>query len=621
MVAACLLLIAAAGCMGVSVRDAPLRNAVADGWERLETNRGLNVSLEAGAVLARQHLLIEAQQDPIRAARLLEARLQSQNEPDGAIALAELSYYIGVNLQTANPIASLPWYRDAAVLATLALGDPATSRPDLAAELHNRALARLIRVAQTRRVRDGDNANWREILECQGLVLQSSNRYLAPERIGDLRIADDLNVEGMDHIYRSSGLGVPLIAHRYTDESGPLDLQDQFFPREMRIAATAVARPSGGLARGEWRRKPSWIELIDPFQQQSVAVGSKEAHLGFDRTAPLAMQVARSRLAALEWTGLFDSNFERPGLTAGLYMLRPYEHDKIPVVFVHGLASSPRAWVQTINELQNNPSIASRYQFWIFMYPTGQPIPGSAERLRRSLIKVRDSFDPGHSDTTLDQMVLVGHSMGGLLSKMMVQDSKRALWDATITVPRDQFKGSAKLQEALDNVLIFRPLPFVTRVVFIATPHRGSPIANSRFGQTIAALVRRPADVEAHIAEIEAMNGPDVISPEMRGRALNAITNLRTDSPILAALDQIPIQPGVTYHSIIPLIDGNTPIDGVVEYRSSHLEGAESERIFAGTHFSQQDPFVTRELDRILREHLATTNASAVVAGTPRPSY
>ena len=67
-----------------------------------ETNRGLNVSLETGAVLARQHLLIEAQQDPVRAARLLEARLQTQSEPDGAMALAELSYYIGVNSQTAG---------------------------------------------------------------------------------------------------------------------------------------------------------------------------------------------------------------------------------------------------------------------------------------------------------------------------------------------------------------------------------------------------------------------------------------------------------------------------------------------------------------------------------------
>ena len=612
IVAACLLFITPAGCIGVNARDARLRNAVEDGWERVLASRGLNVSLETGAVLARQRLLIEAQEDPASAARLLEARLQAQTEPNGAMALAELSYHVGVEQQTRTPVAAMCWYRDAATLAALALGDPSASRPDLAIDIHNRSVARLIRLAQTRRVREDGNRTWLQVLEAQELLVHSSTMYLAPDRIGDLTVASDLKVEGMDHVYRSSGLGVPLIAHRFTDASRTADAQDQFFPLEMRIAATAVVVPGGGLLRGDWRRTPSTIDFIDPFQQPSIAVGStREAHLATDRTTPLAMQVASDQLAALEWTGLFDSNFERPGLEAALYMLRPYENGKIPVVFVHGLFSSPRAWVQTINELQNTPSIASRYQFWLFMYPTGQPIPGSAARLRESLMKVRETFDQGHSDPALDRMVLVGHSMGGLLSKMMVQDSKLALWDAAITVPRDQFKATPEVQKSLDNVMIFRRLPFVTRLVFIATPHRGSPIANSQFGQAIASMVRRPAKMDARIAEIEARNGPDVISPEMRGRALNAITNLRTDSPILAALDRIPIQPGVRYHSIIPLIEGTTDTDGVVEYRSSHLDGALSEKIFAGTHVSQQDPVVTRELDRILEEHLAANNLAA----------
>ena len=88
--------------MGVNARDARLRNAVEDGWERFEASRGLNVSLETGAVLARQGLLIEAQEDPAGAARLLEARLQTQTEPDGALALAELSYHVGVDSQTSD---------------------------------------------------------------------------------------------------------------------------------------------------------------------------------------------------------------------------------------------------------------------------------------------------------------------------------------------------------------------------------------------------------------------------------------------------------------------------------------------------------------------------------------
>ena len=311
----------------------------------------------------------------------------------------------------------------------------------------------------------------------------------------------------------------------------------------MRIAATAVVTPGGGLSRGAWRDTPANIKLLDPFQQRSVAIGGRSVVLASDRTTPLAMQVARGHLAALEWAGLFDSSFEQPGTEAGLYMLRPYEPRKIPVVFVHGLFSSPRAWIQTINELQNNPSIAARYQFWMFIYPTGQPIPGSASWLRQALVEARDTLDPACGDIAFDRMVLVGHSMGGLLSKMMVQDSGFTLWDATINVSRDRFKASPGIQESLDKVLTYRPVPFVSRVIFIATPHRGSPIADSRFGQAIAGLVRRPARMDALIADIEALNGPGVISPELRGRAVNAITNLRTDSEILAALDRIPSGP------------------------------------------------------------------------------
>src|SRR5262249_38762014 len=159
-----------------------------------------------------------------------------------------------------------------------------------------------------------------------------------------------------------------------------------------------------------------------PFVERSIGLGARDVALASDRTTPLAAQVARGHLSTLEWLGLFESDFQRPG-ESGLYMMRPYEPGKVPVVFVHGLFSSPRAWTQTINELGNSPELDARFQYWVFLYPTGLPIPASAARLRDSLVDVRHSLDPAHKDQALDRMVLVGHSMGGILAKMMAQDS------------------------------------------------------------------------------------------------------------------------------------------------------------------------------------------------------
>jgi pimeloyl-ACP methyl ester carboxylesterase len=609
-----LLLIGPLGCGGVSVHECWIRNAIDDRVERWDATNHL--SGVTGSVLARHDLVVTAANDPGSAARILEARFERETEPDGAFALAELSYQAGLLQRPRSPQSAMAWYRDAAVLAGLALAEPGCARPDLAVAIHNGAVARLIRTAQSEGGRPG--RNWRQVLVEQQIALQSATPYLDPDRIADLRVAADLRVQGMDHSYGREGLGVPLVAHRVvareTTTPDVQDVQDEFLPPDLRTGTTAVLISRGGLLDGEWRKRPATLTLLDPFGPQFHAIGDKEVALADDRTTPLASLLASRRLAMLEWTGLIDSGFSQSSLEPGLYMSRPYEPGKIPVVFVHGLVSSPRAWLQTINEMQNSPAIASRYQFWVFIYPTGSPIPTSARRLRESLVRVRDTVDPGHNDQALDQMVLVGHSMGGVLSKMMVQQTGPALWDAAITVPQGQFRASPELKKSLTELLVFEPLPFVRRVIFIATPHRGSPIADGPIGWAVSSVIRRSNEQTARVAEIEALNGPNVITPELRGAALNAIGNLRTDSPILVALDRIPIKPTVPYHSIIPLIPAVPDTDGVVEYRSSHVEGAVSEKIVAGTHLSQQAPEVTRELGRILMENLAAEPAAAASA-------
>jgi pimeloyl-ACP methyl ester carboxylesterase len=284
-------------------------------------------------------------------------------------------------------------------------------------------------------------------------------------------------------------------------------------------------------------------------------------------------------------------------------MLRPYAPGKIPVVFVHGLSASPVAFVQAINVFQNDPVLSSRYQLWMFVYPTGRPIVRSALRLREALGRAEASYG---SDPAFHRMVVVGHSMGGILTHMMVSDSGREVWDGLLNAPPESLRASPETRATLDQLLFFRPLPYVRRVVFIAAPHRGSRIANGPIGRYFGGRIQAPADQAAAVAEIKSWNGPEAIRDEnFAGESINAIGNLRVDSPLLLAVSRLPVTPGVPYHTIAFRFAGHAPGDLVVPLWSAHLEGAASEAVFPGYHGSEQGPHALGELRRILLDHLA----------------
>jgi len=395
---------------------------------------------------------------------------------------------------------------------------------------------------------------------------------------------------------------VPVIGSRCVDRGHPTETDEQFFPRRLRVAATVLVVPGGGLAGGAYRLLPLGLGYHDPFRVGSVRVGARTFPLAADRTTQLALQASQDRLAAQAVLGVIASEFG-PEIEPGLYMLRPYAPGKIPLVFVHGLSSSPVAFVQAVNDFQNDPVLSARYQFWMFVYPTGRPIVRSALRLREALGRAEAAYG---ADPAFHRMVVVGHSMGGILTHMIVSDSGREVWDGALNVPPEQLRASPATRAMLDQLLFFHPLPYVRRVVFIATPHRGSRMANSTVGRFFGGLIRSPADQAAVLAEVKAWNGPDAFKDEnFGGASINAIGNLRVDSPLLLAVSRLPVAPGVPYHTIAFRFAGHAPNDLVVPLWSARLEGAASETILPGTHGSEQDPPSLGEISRILLEHLA----------------
>jgi hypothetical protein len=343
------------------------------------------------------------------------------------------------------------------------------------------------------------------------------------------------------------------------------------------------------------------LALRRPAKQPTASVEGKVRPLEANFSAPISYYQPPGNPLFIGLMGaLRAAHYEKK---TGLYFLQPYDPDRIPLVFVHGLISTPFDWVKTINGLQADPEIRRHYQFWVFAYPTGNPVLYSALRLREELARA-DKVYPNHKD-----YVLVGHSMGGLLSQAQVTNVTRTDWEKTVGGPMMELFATLKPADLVAKATTFKANPRIKRVVFICTPHHGSKMASGGIGQLGIKLISLPVDL---VTTMKSEIPEESLRKINNGRLPNSVSNLKPNSPYLAVLNKQSIQ--APYHSIIgnrgkpgPLANSS---DGVVPYWSSHLDGAKSECIVPGPHGSCQLPQTIAELDRILRLNLGLPSIS-----------
>ncbi len=253
----------------------------------------------------------------------------------------------------------------------------------------------------------------------------------------------------------------------------------------------------------------------------------------------------------------------------GLSLLGPFARGKIPVIFIHGLWASPASWHHMIATLEEDPAIKKKYQFWTFGYSTGDPIPYSSYLLRKNLDDVRPKLDPDRSDAAFDRMVIVGHSMGGLLSKMMATDSGDRLWRVVSDRPFGALVGEKDDIDLFRNGLFFGARPEVRRVIYIATPHRGSHLDRGPIQHVGTRLVRIADPLREAHHRIVSRNDPTFFRDHFRKAIPSSIDELEWGSPILTGLSELPTATAVKVHSIIAVRLDSPPsdrTDGLVSY-------------------------------------------------------
>src|SRR5215471_15568859 len=373
-----------------------------------------------------------------------------------------------------------------------------------------------------------------------------------------------------------------------------LNPPEKFAPRRGITAAVTATL--------DFRGKDATLALRRPAKQPTASVEGKVRPLAANFSAPISYYKPPSNLALMGLVGGFEARNYPAKI--GLYFLQPYDTERIPLVFVHGLFSTPWTWVQTINGLQADPEVRKHYQFWVFAYPTGYPILYSALRLRQELARADQAY-PNHKP-----YVVVGHSMGGMLTHDQVVSVNEAMWEKALGPVADNiFKDNSK-----DSLIVrsttFHANPRIKRVVFICTPHRGSDLASNPIGKIGISLITLPTRLTAVM--LDSLTGADLARLTGSSKRLpNSITGLKPTSPALPIINSVPI--GIPYHSIIgDRGKGDSPnsSDGVVAYWSSHLNGAQSECIVPGPHGSCELPQTIAELDRILRLHLGIKSTS-----------
>jgi pimeloyl-ACP methyl ester carboxylesterase len=420
------------------------------------------------------------------------------------------------------------------------------------------------------------------------LAWQRHPRAVWNPALYELIPTDQLTIKGTTFDMRETkaGLGAPVVAKRIGDQ-----LHDYAPTPHFYYAATVVARFEGSRCV---------LAIEDPLEKETVSVDGRSFPLAAGYTSPLAMMLVEMKPKSLELPRLLHP--AKFAATTRIARLEPYDPNKTVVLLVHGLMDSPATWFPLINHLRADEDIRRHYQFWFFSYASGYPYPYSAAVLRRELDAAEKQYPLRR------KIVVIGHSMGGCISRLLITDTQRRVWDELYTVPPEAMDVTPEHKHILTESSIFSHRPEIGRVIFISSPLRGSDMASNWMGRIGAALVQVPKTLVS-LGHDEARYDKRAAGDLHLKRYPDSVDTLAPNNHFVVAINKVPIKSGIPYHTICGdrgRGDAPNSSDGVVPYWSSHLPGAVSEKVVASHHSAQRNPDAIAEVHRILTLHSNT---------------
>ncbi|MGJ8671525.1 esterase/lipase family protein [Rubritalea sp.] len=560
---------------------------------------GKKISSEAKLYLQEHGLKDEYRRDPEQAILTLREQVKSIGSLEGQCVLAELCGDLGARYQRKNKEKSLGYFLASAEVAYPHLSQSITGGMEKRfISIYNLGTANIVN-SMVPSILRGDTPDrfsvkgpWRTY-SCQWDTQGEENR--SPRDFDSIYLARDVPVKGIDkgqrHIF--NGAGAAMVAHQRQTESRLKE--DAFMSAEgMAIPVTAVSVFTNGGSKVK-------LSLVDMYKTQDARLNGERIALAADYTTPVAL------LLDYEPTKLFGFKRllhpEEYMDTCQLDEITPFDDGKIPLIFVHGLASCPAVWLDAINKVMGDPRLRDRYQILVYSYPTGFPISYNSSLFRDWLKRYHDHYDSPSYRANFREMVLVGHSMGCLLSNAQIRSSGDRILDLLLTKPLDEIDGlSAKEKETVRHINVYEANQDISRVVFMAGPHRGSNLASDFIGKLGIKLIQMPQTILSYSLD-KKVKGLTELGKRRLHHVPNSISDLRPNEPYLMTVLEEPLSDRVRYHSIIgkfisfePLLESS---DTVVPYWSSHMKNAESEKVVHGMH--TQIPMNKDNIDEMCR--------------------
>jgi pimeloyl-ACP methyl ester carboxylesterase len=417
----------------------------------------------------------------------------------------------------------------------------------------------------------------------------------------ELLPAAGLRFNGLRNIYKRDGFGSEFVAI-----GAPTATDNDALWREQNyVPMTAVLQFPGDSLKQVLDTDQVRLLAKNPYLDSDITIGQQTIPLAANFTAPYGIWLARSGFAKQSIRSLLG----RGGISKPqILLMQPFDPNRLTVIMLHGLASSPEAWINVVNEVMGDDRLRRSYQVWEVYYPTNVPVAVNLAQIRRAIDGTLHHFDPTGRSVASNNIVLIGHSMGGVIARLLVSSSGDKLWDVVPVRADLSATDKQKLHDRLRPYLEFTPMPQVTRAVFLAAPHSGTPYAQSKLARWIGNFIRLPATLlHENLAVTDAMQKAAPSGVALR--IPNSIDNLNSNDPFIRAASTLPISPKVHYHTIVGVYKSKGPLedssDGVVPYASAHLAGADSELAIPSWHSVQETPQAIIELRRILHLHAA----------------